>query len=252
VSSHLLSGRTALVTGGTRGIGRAISLELACAGATVLANYVRDVKSADELERLAEGEGLRLRTCRADLTSKVGHERLAEALSALGAPLSVLVHAAATGVHRPFDELTLRHFDWTFALNVRAFFDLVHRLLPTFGPAASIVAISSAGGRRAAPYYTLIGSSKGALEAMVRHLAVELAPRGIRVNCVVPGTVLTDAWKTLPDAEARLAEAVRRSPRGRLTTVEEVATAVQFLCSDASSGIVGHTLVVDCGYELVE
>ena len=95
--------------------------------------------------------------------------------------------------------------------------------------------------------YTLVGASKGALESLARHLAAELAPKGIRVNVLSPGTVLTDAWTVLPDAEARLAEAGRRSFLGRLTTAEEVAWAAQFLCSDAASGVVGHTLVVDGG-----
>jgi enoyl-[acyl-carrier protein] reductase III len=132
-------------------------------------------------------------------------------------------------------------------LNVRAFFELVQRLSPRMPSGSSIVAISSEGAVRAVAQYTLVGASKGALEALARHLAAELAPKGIRVNVLSPGTVLTDAWKVLPDAEARLAEAGRRSFLGRLTTAEEVAWAAQFLCSDAASGVVGHTLVVDGG-----
>ena len=145
------------------------------------------------------------------------------------------------------EELTLRQYDWTFALNVRAFFELVHQLLRKFETSASIVALSSEGAVHAVPQYTLVGASKGALESMVRHLAVEFAPRGIRVNALSPGSIMTDAWKALPDSERRLAEATRRSPSGRLTSVEEVASAAHFLCSDASSGVTGHTLVVDGG-----
>ena len=107
------------------------------------------------------------------------------------------------------------------------------------------------GAVRALPYYTLVGSSKGALESLVRHMAAELAPRQIRVNAISPGTVLTDAWKVLPDREQRLAEATRRSPTGRLVTLDEVATAAQFLCSDAAAGVNGHTLVVDGGARIV-
>jgi enoyl-[acyl-carrier protein] reductase III len=158
-----------------------------------------------------------------------------------------LVHCAATGVHKPFEELTIRHFDWTFSLNVRALFDLVHRLLPRFESSASILGISSEGAVRAISHYTLVGSTKGALEAMLRHWAVELAPRGIRVNLLAPGTVMTDAWKVLPNSEQRLAEAAKRSALKRLCTLEEVAQAAQFLCSDAASGIVGQTVVVDGG-----
>jgi enoyl-[acyl-carrier protein] reductase III len=247
-----LQGKSALITGGTRGIGRAIALRFARAGARVLANYVRDTKAAESLEKEAAGEKLDLKTVRADLTGKNGIERLMSVVEADFPTLSILTHCAATGVPRLFGDLTLRHFDWTFALNVRAFFDLVHRLLPRMEKGSSIMAISSEGAVRAVPLYTLIGSSKGALESLVRHLAVELAPRGIRVNALAPGSVRTDAWKALPDADVRLAEAVRRSPRGRLTTLEEVAWAAQFLCSEAASGVSGHTLVVDGGFRVRE
>ena len=247
-----LQGRRALVTGGTRGIGRAISLRLARAGAHVLANHVRDLESAASLQREATAEGLRLEVVRADLTSEKGVAKLMAAVDQFETPLAIFVHCAATGVHRPVDGLTLREFDWTFSLNVRAFFDLVHQLLPKFGPGASIVALSSEGAVRAVTHYTLVGASKGALESMVRHLAVELAPRGIRVNALSPGSVLTDAWKVLPDSEKRLAEAARRSPTGRLTSLDEVAGAAHFLCSDAAAGVAGHTLVVDGGLRIRE
>lgn len=247
-----IAGRRAVVTGGTRGIGRAIALHFARAGADVLSVYVRDAEAAATLEAQALSESLPLRTCRADLTSDAGQAKVLESFAQTPGPLSFLIHAAATGVHRPFDQLTARHFDWTFSLNVRSFLQLVIRLAPQFGTGGSIVALSSAGATRAVPQYTLVGASKGALESMVRHLAVELAPRGIRVNSLAPGTVLTDAWNALPDRENRLAEAAKRSPIGRLTTVDDVANAAHFLCSDAASGIVGHTLVVDGGCQVLE
>jgi enoyl-[acyl-carrier protein] reductase III len=242
-----LKGRRALVTGGTRGIGRAISIQLARAGAMVIANYVRDDKAANDLMSAAGEEGLSLHTCRADITGDKGMERLMASLDAEGPELNMLVHCAATGVHRPFEQLTLRHFDWTMGLNVRAFFDLVQRLQSRFVQGGSIVAISSEGATRAVPHYTLVGASKGALESMVRHLAAELASRKIRVNSLAPGSVVTDAWNVLPDAEKRLTDASRRTPLGRLVTLEEVAAVALFLCSDASSAIVGQTLVVDGG-----
>jgi len=246
-----LKGKRVVVTGGTRGVGRAISLQFARAGAQVLANYVRDSKAADELQEVAAKEGITLETVRGDLTTEKGTNRLVEATVARFPSVTTFVHCAATGVHRPFPELTLRHFDWTYSLNVRAFFELSHRLLDRFEKGASILGVSSDGAVRAIPYYTLVGSSKGALESLVRHMAAELAPRQIRVNAISPGTVLTDAWKVLPDREQRLAEATRRSPTGRLVTLDEVATAAQFLCSDAAAGVNGHTLVVDGGARIV-
>jgi NAD(P)-dependent dehydrogenase (short-subunit alcohol dehydrogenase family) len=242
-----LSGKTFLVTGGTRGIGQAISLRFARSGATVIANYLRNEKSAEQLKTIAAEEGLTITVCRADLTSKDGLEKLDHLLQEQGPRLSGFVHCAATGVHRPIEELTERHFDWTFDLNVGSFFKLIKLCLPRFTKGSNIVAVSSWGALRVMPSYSLVGSSKGALEALARHLAAELAPRGIRVNILTAGAVLTDVWKALPNSEARLAETVARTPAGRLVTAEEVAYGAQFLCSDASAGIIGHTLVIDGG-----
>jgi NAD(P)-dependent dehydrogenase (short-subunit alcohol dehydrogenase family) len=242
-----LAGKKFLVTGGTRGIGRAVSLQFARAGASVIANYVRDEKAARLLVEEASEKRLAIETCRADLTSEKGFERLDACLKEFGDTLSGLVHCAATGVHKPYSELTTRHFEWVFSLNVRAFLELVRRLAPRFAGGASVVALSSQGARFAIPYYSLVGASKGALESLARHLAQELAGNGIRVNILSPGSVFTDAWKAMPENERRLAEAAARTPIGRLVSLEEIARAAQFLCSDASSGIVGHTLVVDGG-----
>jgi enoyl-[acyl-carrier protein] reductase III len=245
-----VSGRNALVVGGTRGIGRAIAWRLAEAGARVVANHVRDQAAAAELVRDATAAGLTLEALRADVTLAKGIASVVECVAARLDPLSILVFAASTGVHKSLDALTMRHWDWTFALNARAFFELLRRLSPRMPSGSSVVALSSEGAVRAVPYYALVGASKGALESLARHAAAELAPRGIRVNILSPGAVLTDAWKVLPDSEPRLAESARRSMLGRLTTLEEVAWAAQFLCSEAASGLAGHTLVVDGGARL--
>ena len=247
-----LTGSEVLVTGGTRGIGRAISLQLARAGASVVANHVRNEEGAEALRSLAADEQLRVEVLRADLTLPKGLTAVLDRMRAsTGRPVS-LVHCAGTGVHRPFDQLTARHWDWTMALNVRAFFELVGQMLPLFGEGSAIVPVSSAGAVRAVPAYCAVGASKAALEALARHLASELAPRGIRVNVLSPGSVETDAWVALPGKDERLAEAVRRTPLGRTVGLEEIARAAQFLCSRASNGIVGHTLVVDGGARIVE
>jgi NAD(P)-dependent dehydrogenase (short-subunit alcohol dehydrogenase family) len=242
-----LCNKTVLITGGTRGIGLAISLRFARSGARVIANYLRDETSAEHLRAIAAEEGLAVTLCRADLTSEKGLELLVGSLPEAIPHLSGFVHCAATGIHRPIEELTEHHLDWTFNLNVRAFFKLIKLLLPRFSKGSSVVAVSSWGALRALPFYSLVGSSKGGLEALARHFAAELAPRGIRVNILTAGAVLTDAWKAMPNSEARIAETIRRTPAGRLVTAEEVAYVAQFLCSDAAAGIIGHTLVVDGG-----
>lgn len=247
-----LTGKRFLVAGGTRGIGRAITLQFARSGASVVANYVRNEGSAELLRKLAEAEGLDLALCRADLTSPKGLEIIQQALDGRPGTLSGLVYCAATGVHKPLPDLTLRHFDWVFALNVRAFLELVLRIENRFSEGASIVAVSSEGAVRAMPFYTLVGASKGALESMARHLAAELGPRGIRVNILAPGAVVTEAWDSMPDRERRLEEARGRSPMKRLVTAEEVAFAAHFLCSDAARTITGDRLVVDGGAAVVE
>jgi NAD(P)-dependent dehydrogenase (short-subunit alcohol dehydrogenase family) len=247
-----LQGMCVLVTGGTRGIGGAISMRLARAGATVVANYARNDAAAEALRAAAVGEELALETLRADLTLAKGLALIQERMERAGSDIVSVVHCAATGVHKPLAELTLKHWDWTMALNVRAFFELVHNLLPLLRAGSAIVAVSSAGAVRSVPAYATIGSSKGALESLARHLAVELAPRGIRVNILSPGSVETHAWDAFPDKEQRLADALRRTPIGRLVSLEEVANAAQFLCSPASRGIVGHTLVVDGGTRILE
>jgi NAD(P)-dependent dehydrogenase (short-subunit alcohol dehydrogenase family) len=242
-----LNNKTVLVAGGTRGIGQAISLRFARAGAKVIANYLRNQQAAEQLRLIAGEERLAISLCRADLTSEGGLEQLDRSLEEWGPQLSGLVYCAATGIHRPLDELTDRHFDWTFNLNVRAFFKLIKLVKGRLSQGSSIVVVSSWGATRALPYYSLVGSSKGALESLARHMAAELAPAGIRVNILTAGAVLTDAWKAMPDSEARIAQTIQRTPAGRLVTAEEVAYGAQFLCSDAARGIVGHTLVIDGG-----
>jgi len=233
------------VTGGSRGIGRAIALRFARDGADRIAiGYLRndDVAEATADELRAAGASVVL--VRGNITS----ERVLEEVAALG-PLDVLVHNAATGVVRPALETEDKHWDWTVNANARALLSLARVTAPRMPPGASIVAISSLGAQRVLDGYVLIGVSKAALEALVRYLAVDLAPRGIRVNTVSAGVVDTAALEHFPNREEMLAVG-RTNPAGRLVEPDDVAGAVAFLCSRDAEMVRGQTLVVDGGFSL--
>jgi enoyl-[acyl-carrier protein] reductase III len=161
------------------------------------------------------------------------------------------VHNAATGVIEPALETEDKHFDWTFAANSRALLSLARAAAPQMKAGASIVAVSSLGSSRVLENYVLVGASKAALEAIVRYLAVELAPRGIRVNAVSAGLVETKALDFFPNKEQMLSWSQKRTPAGRLVEPKDVAAAVTFLCSSDAEMVRGHTLIVDGGFSLL-
>jgi enoyl-[acyl-carrier protein] reductase III len=245
--TRTLEGASVLVTGGSRGIGRAIALRLAEGGAASVAiGYLRNDKAAE-----ATAGELRERGAEPVLVrGNVASARVAEQVAALG-PLAVLVHNAATGVIRPALEAEEKHFDWTLAANARALLSLARAAAPSMEPGSSIVAISSLGSQRVLDDYVLVGASKAALEAIVRYLAVELAPRGIRVNTVSAGLVETEALAHFPNRDEMLEWSRRRTPAGRLVEPDDVAAAVAFLCSPEADMIRGQTLVVDGGFSLL-
>src|SRR6185436_3704823 len=238
-------GRRVFVTGGSRGIGRAIALRLARDGASRVAiGYFRSDTAAEETADELRALGAEPVLVRGNVTSA----RVEEQVAALG-PLDVLVHNAATGVIRPALETEDKHWDWTLNANARAFLALTRVAAPTMPEGSSIVAISSLGSIRVLENYTLVGTSKAALEALVRYLAVELAPRGIRVNAVSAGVVETSALEHFPNREEMLASGAG-NPAGRLVTPDDVAGVVAFLSSADAEMIRGQTLVIDGGWSL--
>ncbi len=241
-----MKGSSVLVTGGSRGIGKAIALRFAELGAARVAiGYLRNDRAAEETADELHAVGAEPVLVRGNVSS----DRVLAQVSALG-PLDALVHNAATGVIRPALETEPKHWEWTLTANARALLDLARVAAPQMPPGATIVGVSSLGATRVLENYTLVGSSKAALESLVRYLAVELAPSGIRVNAVSAGVVETDALKHFPNREQMLEEGQTRTPAGRLVTPEDVADAVAFLCSPGAEMVRGHTLIVDGGFSL--
>ena len=240
-------GQSALVTGGSRGIGREIAKRFAKLGAARVAiGYLRNDKAAEEAAAEIEALGSEPVLVRGNVSSA----KVTEQVAALGS-LDVLVHNAATGVARPALETEDKHFDWTMAANARALIALTRVAAPTMPEGSSIVALSSLGAQRVLDNYVLVGASKAALESIVRHLAVELAPRGIRVNAVSAGVVETDALDAFPNREQMLSWSKARTPAGRLVEPGDIAGAVCFLCSPEAEMIRGQTLIVDGGFSLL-
>ena len=239
-------GTSILVTGGSRGIGKSIALRFASLGATRVAiGYMRGDSAAEETASELADLGAEPVLVRGNVAS----QRIADEVAGLG-PLDVLVHAAATGVIRPALETDDKHWDWTMSANARALLTLARAAAPSMPAGSSILGISSLGSIRVLENYALVGASKAALEALVRYLAVELAPRGIRVNAVSAGVVETGALEHFPNKEA-MREMGRRNPVGRIVTPEDVAACVTFLCSPDAEMIRGQTIVIDGGWSLL-
>ena len=240
-------GASVLVTGGSRGIGGEIARRFAKLGAgRVAIGYMRNDRAAEEAGAELEALGAEAVLVRGNVSSRKVLDQVAD----LG-PLDVLVHNAATGVARPAIETEDKHFDWTMSANARALIALARVAVPSMPDGSSIVALSSLGAQRVLENYALVGASKAALEAIVRHLAVELAPRGIRVNAVSAGVVETDALDAFPNREQMLSWSLQRTPAGRLVEPGDIAGAVCFLCSPDAEMIRGQTIIVDGGFSLL-
>jgi len=236
-----LNGKVALVTGGSRGIGRAISLELAKQGAQVIINYVRNYKearaTADDIRTL----GVSCLPLRAHLGEPARVKQMFQRVEKEFGRLDILVNNAASGVQRSALDLETKHWDWLCAKEAAS-------MMPRGG---RIINITSLGSHLVLHNYLAVGVSKAGLEALTRYLAVELASLGIAVNAVAGGVVDTDALRHFPNREEMIGDSLKRTPAGRLVTPEDMARVVTFLCSDAAEMIRGQVLVVDGGISLL-
>lgn len=234
-----------LVTGASRGIGRAIALHLARPGGTVVVNYLRNEEAAEAVAAEVRDRGAEALTVQANVRSEADLKELAASLDAV----DVLVHNAAVGALKPYDKLRTSHWDLTLESSLRPFWLLTK--LCTLAEGASVVGISSMGSRSFIPGYAAMGAAKGGLEALTRQLAVELAPRRIRVNTVCAGLVDTDSLDYLPSGADMKALADAHTPLGRCGSPEDIARVVGLLVSPDAGWVTGQVLVADGGLSLL-
>lgn len=248
-----MSEKVAVVTGSSRGIGKAIALRLAKEGYDIVVNYARSKEAALQTAQEIEALGRKALVVKANVgkVEKI-QEMFAQVDEAFGR-VDVLINNAASGVLRPAMELEESHWNWTMDINSKALLfcaqEAAKRMEKVGG--GKIVSISSLGAIRYLENYTAVGVSKAAVESLTRYLAVELAPKNISVNAVSGSAVDTDALKHFPNREKLLADAIAKTPAGRMVKPEDIVNAVMFLLSDQAEMIRGQTIIVDGGRSLL-
>ena len=246
-----LRGRVALVTGSSRGIGRACALRLAEAGADIVVNFVTSGREADAVASEIAALGRRVACIRADVSHREDIDEMIGFVKDEFGQLDILVHNAATGGFRPLAATSQRHFDAAMHTNVLSLVHLLQESAPLLEGSAhrgKVVVLSSHGTHMALPMYGLIGGTKAAVTSLARHWALELGDRGVNVNIVEAGLVETDSTRRLPGADEMFAGRKYKTMVGdRMLEASDVADAVLFLASPLSDLVQGQTLVVDGG-----
>ena len=246
----MLEGKVALVTGGSRGIGRAIALELANEGADIIINYLRHRTAAQNTAEDSRQKGRQAHIIRANVGEPEKIESMFAEIADKFGHLDILVNNAASGVARKAMDLDERGWAWTMDINARAFLLCAQRAVRLMeGRGGKIVAISSLGSRLVMPIYTAVGVSKAALEALTRYLAIELAPYGISVNAIAAAAVQTEALNVYK-LDEKLPKTWQTTPAGRMVQPEDIAKLVAFLCRDESFMIRGQIIIIDGGFSI--
>jgi 3-oxoacyl-[acyl-carrier protein] reductase len=245
-----LSGKTALITGASRGIGRATALALAQAGAQVIVHYGSSEKEAAAVVTDIQESGGKAQKVAADLRAADGPHRLAERVRAIiGGRLDILIANAGISKVAPIEDATIEDFDALFAVNVRAPYFLVQQLLPVMGEGSSVIFLSSLAAHAVVGNLSTYAATKGAIDTLVKHFAAALGERGIRVNAVAPGVVPTEMSNFTKTAGGR-DFTMKMQALKRLATTEDIAAAIAYLASDQARWITGETLRVDGGSKL--
>jgi len=244
-----LQGKVALVTGGSRGIGKAISLRLAELGADVIINYFRKKSTANETAEAVRVLGVNAHTIKANIGEPEQIDAMFVEIKEKFGHIDILISNAASGVARPAMDLTVEGWDWTMNINARACLLCAQKAAGLMTKGGKIVAISSLGSQLVMPVYTSVGVSKAALEALVRYLAIELAPKNIAVNGISAHAVATEALKIYASA-GMVDSKLLSTPMGRAVEPEDVANVVSFLCGERSTMIRGQIIVIDGGFTI--
>ncbi|MDE3838023.1 enoyl-[acyl-carrier-protein] reductase FabL [Bacillus methanolicus] len=248
-----MSQKVALVTGSSRGIGKATALRLAKEGYDIVINYARSKSAALETAGEIEQLGRKALVVKANVGDVEKIKNMFEQINNEFGRLDVFINNAASGVLRPALEIEESHWDWTMNINSKALLFCAKeaaKLMEKSG-GGKIVSISSLGSIRYLENYTTVGVSKAALEALTRYLAIELAPKNIVVNAVSGGAINTDALKHFPNREELLREAKAKTPAGRMVEIEDIVNTIMFLISDEANMIRGQTIIVDGGISLL-
>jgi len=244
-------GQVVLITGGSRGIGRATAVQFARGGADVVVNYLRHRTAAEETVAELRALGVQAEAVRADVSDPADLDRLFAAVKDRFGGLDVFVSNAALGVLRPALKLEVKHWQKTLDIMGRAMLLGTQRAVPLMeGRWGRIIAISSIGSFRVLPNYVAPGVAKAMLETLTRYLAVELAPQGITVNAVSGGVIETDALESFPNKQDMLTSG-KGAPAGRLGRPDDIAGVVTLLCRPEARWICGQTIIADGGYSLL-
>jgi len=242
-----LEGRLALVTGGGRGIGRAIALKLASQGSDIIVNFFRHRESAEQTAKDIQALGVKAEAIRSNVGEPAKIDEMFDMIGNKFGRLDILINNAASGVGRPAMDVDVKAWEWTMNINARACLLCAQRAAKLMeGRGGKIVSISSLGSPFVLPNYSIVGVSKAAVEALTRYLAIELAPQGICVNAVAASAVETEALKFY-FKEGLVKDKRQVTPAGRMVIPEDVANVVAFLCSEEAFMIRGQTVVVDGG-----
>jgi len=250
-TTSTLSGKTALITGGARGIGRATALKLANAGCDIAVNYYNSSDEAEALCQQLQAMGRKAVAIQASVADQRSVKEMIKQLEQDFSAVDILVSNAASGVLKPAMEMNVKHWRWCMETNALALNHVVQETRHLMKPGSRVLAISSLGASRAIPNYAFIGASKAALESLVRSLSLELASEGITVNTVSAGVVDTDALKHFPNREQLLDNFHTRSLSERSLLASDIADAIYLLCLPEAAMIKGQTLFVDAGYATI-